>query len=1063
MIRRAKSDQRRAPSIAKAPSARNVRFLATALAATLSTMSVIRGAPDEARVPHPVPALSPEESLARIEVLDGYRLELVAHEPMVEEPVAIAWDGNGRMYVAEMRTYMQEIDGIDQMRPVSRVMRLEDSDDDGRMDRHTVFVDRLILPRMILPLRDELIICETDTLDLYSYRDTDGDGIADEKKLWHAGGPRGGNLEHQPSGLVWAIDNWIYTTYTNHRYRFARGRVEREPLPHSSGQWGLAQDDVGKLYYSTAGGETPAMDFQQPIIYGQIAFPGEEVPGFREVFPIVHIPDVQGGRGRVRDDDTLNHFTGCAGQTIYRGDRLPADLYGDLIIPEPVGRLVRRAKVRNVLGKSVLSNAYERTEFIRSSDPNFRPLNSATGPDGCLYIVDMYRGIIQEGNWVREGSYLRTIVEEWSLDKNIGRGRIYRVVHGEASRGPRPRLLDATPEELVSALSHPNGWWRDTAQKLLVLAGERAIVPVLEREATNAASGLGRLHAHWTLEGLEAVSPALLERGMDDPDPRVRAAAIRIAERFLGDATTPVARSLEARLRRLAADADPNVSVQVLLSSQITAHPARPELDALALEKHPESDAVRGVIRSYERRLAAIEAERRRVAEIRKKNEREGRSYELGRLTYATLCITCHGADGRGAPAPDEPGRTIAPPLAGSERVFGAPDRLIRILLHGLTGPVDDTEYREQMIAMGSNPDPWIASVLSYVRNAWDQRASFITPEDVLAARRSSGERGRPWTLAELHEFDPHLGRKGEWKLSASHNSGGTRAGIDGRRASRWDTGTPQVPGMWFQIELPQPALVTGVVLDAATSPQDFPTSYVVTASLDGETWSEPVAAGRGGPDVVTHISFAPMEVRFLHIEETGTKPGLFWSIHELDVVRAPPSIDAVSSGEAADGAASRTLPSSAELLSRTGDPVIGRAVFEKNCTTCHRVAESGVLFGPELGDVGTRLARDVILQSILEPAAVVDAKYRGKIIQTNRGEFLTGLVVAETSDAITLRQQGGADRAIPKGEIAFAEDQEGTFMPAGLEKAMSVDELVSLVAYLAEQRAAPREGTIGR
>ena len=339
--------------------------------------------------------------MATMRIAEGYSIELVAGEPLVEEPVLAVWDGNGRMYVAEMRTYMQEIDGKNELEPRSRVVRLEDTNGDGRMDKSTVFADDLVLPRMILPLDDRVVIRETGTFDLYSYRDTYGDGVADEKKPMHIGGERGGNLEHQPSGLVWNIDNWIYTTYSRHRYRYQGGRFIREDLPHGSGQWGLTHDDYGRMFYSTAGGENPAMDFQQPIQYGQFQLPGEQAPGFREVFPIDSIPDVQGGRGRVRPDNTLNHFTGCAGQSIYRGDRMPEDFYGDLIIPEPVGRLVRRAKVRMVNGKVVVDNAYQGKEFLATTDANFRPVNSATGPDGCLYLVDMYRGIIQEGNWLR--------------------------------------------------------------------------------------------------------------------------------------------------------------------------------------------------------------------------------------------------------------------------------------------------------------------------------------------------------------------------------------------------------------------------------------------------------------------------------------------------------------------------------------------------------------------------------------------------------------------------------------------------------------------------------------
>ena len=370
------------------------------------------------------PPLSPADSIKTMEVQPGYSVVPVLTEPQIHEPAAIAWDGNGRMYVVEMRTYMQDIDGKNQLAPTSRVSRHEDTNGDGVYDKHTVFADNLSLPRMVLPLLDRVIIRETNTLDLKSYQDTDNDGVADKIELWHKGGQRGGNLEHQPSGLIWNIDNWLYTTYSPHRYRFTTGEVIKEPLPAGAGQWGLTHDDVGRIFYSSAGGENPATDFQRPISYGRLSLPGEQAEGFREVFPIDNVPDTQGGRGRLREDDSLNRFTASCGQSIYRGDKFPSEAYGDLFICEPVGRLIRRAKVHNDEGRIVVANAYDKTEFIRSTDPNFRPVNSATGPDGCLYIVDMYRGIIQEGNWVREGSYLREVVKDYELQKNIGRGRI---------------------------------------------------------------------------------------------------------------------------------------------------------------------------------------------------------------------------------------------------------------------------------------------------------------------------------------------------------------------------------------------------------------------------------------------------------------------------------------------------------------------------------------------------------------------------------------------------------------------------------------------------------------
>ena len=163
------------------------------------------------------------------------------------------------LYVVEMRTYMQDIDASGEQEPRSRISRHEDTDGDGKYDKHTVFIDNLLLPRMVLPLDDRVMVGVTNTLDLWNYRDTDGDGVADEQVKIYEGGGRGGNMEHQPSGLIWALDNWIYITYEGVRYRFTDGRFKVERLPRGGGQWGLTQDDDGRLYYSTGGGREPGV------------------------------------------------------------------------------------------------------------------------------------------------------------------------------------------------------------------------------------------------------------------------------------------------------------------------------------------------------------------------------------------------------------------------------------------------------------------------------------------------------------------------------------------------------------------------------------------------------------------------------------------------------------------------------------------------------------------------------------------------------------------------------------------------------------------------------------
>jgi len=304
--------------------------------------------------PHPDPAyLSVKESLRSIHMPAGYHVELVAADPLVIEPVAVVWDGNGNMYVAEMRTYMQDINGSGQNLPICTVAKLEDVNGDGKMDKRTVFIDSLVLPRMMLCVGNKLLLNETYSYNIYSYEDHNGDGQADEKKLVYKNDkPDTRNLEHQKSGLLWNLDNWIYVSCDPVRFRYVDGKLIVDSLANSpGGQWGLGNDDYGRLFFSAAGAEIPALGFQINPSYGLLNPKDQFDNEFQAVWPIIATPDVQGGMGRLRPDTTLNHFTASCGQSVYRGNALPADLRGDLLICEPVGRLIRRAKVYEDSGK----------------------------------------------------------------------------------------------------------------------------------------------------------------------------------------------------------------------------------------------------------------------------------------------------------------------------------------------------------------------------------------------------------------------------------------------------------------------------------------------------------------------------------------------------------------------------------------------------------------------------------------------------------------------------------------------------------------------------------------
>ncbi|MBU2912610.1 DUF7133 domain-containing protein [Reichenbachiella agariperforans] len=709
--------------------------------------------PRQAAYPRPeidpdpgVDFLSPEESMETFHLPEGYKVELVASEPMINEPVAITWDANGRLYVAQMDTYMQDIDGNDQGMPWSKIMRLEDEDGDGKMDKSTVFIDSLVLPRVIQAVGDGLIVQETYYRHFWLYRDMDGDGVAEDKKLLlEDNGMDRSNLEHQPGSMLWNIDNWLYLSKGNLRYRYTSGTLEVDTMRSPpNGQWGLTQDETGRMYYSSAGGEVPALGYQIHPIYGDLEMNGKWEPGFEKVWPVIGTPDVQGGPRRLREDGTLNHFTASCGQTLFLGDRL--DAYGDLFIPEPVGRLVRRAKVENREGKIVLSNAYENTEFLAATDANFRPVDTKVGPDGCLYVVDMYRGIIQEGNWVRKGSYLRPVVERKELDKNIGKGRIYRIVHEDAAPTAKDKLLDQSTTALLRYLSHPNGWYRMQAQKLIIHRQDKSILPQLKEMATETKPwfgggdqdfGLQRLHVLWTLEGLGELDRDLLVEMLGDDDPRVRAAAIRNTEPYLSQGDQQILDVLSERVD----DPSKDVQIQLSLSMRSSKDPVAKEV----IHQLMKNDRHNMVLASVGE--VGLTEEPPIVEQLMNKHKLlpggRKRSLVSGYYIYQGLCADCHGKDGNGL-------GDIAPPLVGSPRVKGHWMIPTKILLNGLQGPIDDKSYTGAMIAMKEQDNKWIADVLTYIRTELNGQ-SPVSLWQVNNARKQSEEREYPWTLEELY------------------------------------------------------------------------------------------------------------------------------------------------------------------------------------------------------------------------------------------------------------------------------------------------------------------------
>ncbi|HEX4567352.1 MAG TPA: hypothetical protein VH138_12015, partial [Vicinamibacterales bacterium] len=721
----------------------------------------------------PIKARTAAEEAKGFMLPPGYRMEIVASDPDIISPGVIEFDGNGRMYVSELVSYMMDASATREHDPISRISRWESTKGDGVYDKHTVFADHLVAPRMILPLGDGVILTsETDSDEIIKLTDTNGDGVADKREVVYTGIGQSGdaNIEHQKAGLMWNLDNWIYTTYNPFRIRWTPNGFIKEPTGPNGGQWGLGSDDDGKPWFVDAGGERGPMNFQFPIHYGAFtpcpvqaqrgALRGQPAPpapapnpncpagmengfekDFATVWPAPSIGDMQGGIFRIRMPfQNLNHFTAATGPAIFRGDALPADLKGQLLFTEPVGRLIRRASVNNIEGVTELRNVYPQSEFITSDDQLFRPVNISNAPDGTLYIADMYHGIIQELQWSGPGSYLRAKIEQYQLDKIATYGRIWRLRYdGRAAVSASdtnigqpaipalkpnftpPHMYSETAAQLVTHLTHPNGWWRDMAQRLIVLKQDKSVVPALQQMARTSDTVNGRIHALWTLEGLGALDASLTRELMKDKNPRIRVQAIRASETLYkaGDKT------FADDYRAMTKDADATVAIQGMLSANF-------------FKLKDASDVVKATMAARKEKGIQLIGERllnppppafggggRGRATLTPAEEKR---LQQGSDIFGAVCFACHGTDGTGTPMEGAPeGTMLAPPLAGSPRVQAHRDYIVKVLLRGLTGPIDGKNYRDVMVPL-DNTDEWVASVASFVRTSFGNNGELVTP-----------------------------------------------------------------------------------------------------------------------------------------------------------------------------------------------------------------------------------------------------------------------------------------------------------------------------------------------
>lgn len=828
----------------------------------------------------PAPVFTPAEAQADFLLAPGFSIELVAAEPLVEDPVAMAWDEFVRLYVVEMRGFMPDAYGVGQEEPVGQVVRLTDTDGDGRMDTSEVFLDGLVNPRAVAVVNAGILIGEPPHLWLCELP-TPESACTNKRSLGEYGLAEGDtSIEHLENGLLPGLDNWLLNAKSNREMRLVDGQLQVRTTVHR-GQWGISKDNLGRVFYNNnsnfitadfiaASDQASATGVTEAAGIGVVLTAPEEVFSAR-VNPGVNRAYLD---NTLREDGRLHHATAVSGLGVYRGDQFPERYRGNVFVPEPGANVVAQFQLaEDGLELAAEHNLYAdstwgQREFLASTDERFRPVDAFNGPDGALYILDMYRGIIQEQHFLTEE--LREQIFTRELDRPLGHGRIWRVVHTESKTERSATTLgDATSSELVAALGADNGWVRDTAQRLLLQPQHQpgaALGGWLQ-----ADNELGAVHALWTLAGrneltreqvLAAINAAadarqvqalragaellaaadlqgLLERDdltaalqlqlayaieaqLEDPNIQqhwVQLSAAAADSELLRQALVRSASAREFELLQALLNADSlqdSEGARQLLAAMVAAayrdlrgplDSAEPApavllglLDVVAVSDQWQQIAMLNGLRSVtygtgfepaqlaaappifsdtsvdeDSPLWAARLSGRRAftwpgdelaAGIKPLSPTQLALMEKGKRFY-NACASCHGPAGAGIAG-------LAPALVNAPWVLGPPEWLGRIILQGMTGPVEinGEVWNGLMPPHGGQAaldDETLAGLMIYLRRSWGHGEDPVSLAMLESIRTATAGRTAPWTVAELEQVpvDRGYGRfVGQYKIS---------------------------------------------------------------------------------------------------------------------------------------------------------------------------------------------------------------------------------------------------------------------------------------------------------
>ncbi|WP_197355884.1 neutral/alkaline non-lysosomal ceramidase N-terminal domain-containing protein [Aureliella helgolandensis] len=974
---------------------------------------------------------TPEDSIQLFQTHAELQVQLVASEPQVVDPVAIDFGPDGDVWVVQMVDYGHGIE--EEFVPQGEVRVLKDEDGDGRYESSQVFLDGLRYPTDVKVWRDGALVC--DAPDILFARDRDGDGRADTREVLFSGFETH-NGQARVNSLQWGLDHWLYGSGGLFGGRISNqqgdvvdvsGRDFRiqpdlgliEPVTGRS-QQGRVRDDWGNWF----GCDNSTLLRHYPVVESYVSRNPFVVPPATAV----SVPDgPAAGKLFPASDLVMFRLSGAPGRAtaacgvgIYRDRLLGAQYAGSSFTCEPVNQLVYR-QVLSQQGAVVRGRRAENeqtVDFLTSSDRWFRPVQARTGPDGSLWIVDMYRYVIEHPKWIPDET-----LAELDVFAGQGMGRIYRVSNaGEAAR-PQLALSHMKDEELARAIDTENGIIRDLVHQMLLWRDAQGAAQELERIARESPLPAVRIQALAALDGLHCLSVTQLLHALGDSHPEVRRQAVRLAEQF-ADHPSVVQRVLE-----LGTDEAFQVRLQVANSlgefqaeftSELLARLATESSDPYLQSAALSSLTAGNVSRVAEQVLTSPESRKRVGAQVVATAAGVGDASAIDRVLSLVL-----EASGEWQLWQME---SLAQLLDGLDRrAAGGVLRLVDAS-HELNA-ADQTP-----IAEGDLVDAQVELQLSGTHRQAAQSITVAARQLLQAEGASDGEVGIALKL---------LGRRSGAVTKALLAQDGVEKDSQLNRESPVDA-TREIAQL---IDLRYSQDRQSMALHAIARRGDAAGGQVLLGCL-------PAASPQVRVSLIEVLLAQPSwDATTLEGLQAGVLTAVDFDAgaRQRFLARQPATQRELVEGLLINGAASdrNALVSGwRDVAQLTADPQVGQSQFAKHCSACHKFNDVGHEVGPDLAALTSR-STEFLLTAILNPNRDVDARYQGYVALMDDGSVLSGQMSSETATSITLLEQGGKQHVLLRNQLVQLRATGKSAMPEGLEKDLSKQDLANIMAYV--------------